>query len=132
MISITKVLRSVKDFLCRRVDGQDGGLSATSIWRAHFRSIFVLSKGLLQIVVNVKLNKYHCFGKCNSSLIPRVPILGFCLLRFEAMMKSCCCHSIFHGVEKRQIRVIVFIGPVDFATWVSSPLGKSDFFFFLT
>jgi len=32
---------------------------------------------LLQIVVNVKLNKYHCFGKCNTSLIPEVPILGF-------------------------------------------------------
>ena len=32
------------------------------------------------------------------------------------------------NVEKRQIRVIVFIGRVDFATWVSSPLGKSDFF----
>ena len=29
------------------------------------------------IVVNVKLNKYHCFGKCNTSLIPEVPILGF-------------------------------------------------------
>ena len=71
-------LQSVKVFLCRGVDGQDGGLSATSIWRAHFRSIFELSKGLPQIVVNVKLNKYHCFGKCNTSLIPRVPILGFC------------------------------------------------------
>ena len=33
--------------------------------------------GLLQIVVNVKVNKYHFFGKCNTSLISRVPILGF-------------------------------------------------------
>ena len=71
----------MKVFLCRGVDSEDGGFSATSIWRAHFRSIFVLSKGLLQILVNVKVNKYHCFGKCKTSLIPRVPILGF-LLRF--------------------------------------------------
>ena len=90
----------MKVFLCRGVDGQDGGLSATSIWQAHFRSIFVL--GLLQIVVNVKLNKYHCFGKCNSSLIPRVPILGFCLLCFAVMKESCCCHSIFHGVVQQE------------------------------
>ena len=62
------------------VDGQDGGFSATSIWRAHFRSIYELFRGLLQIVVNVKVNKYHFFGKCNTSLISRVPILGFCLL----------------------------------------------------
>ena len=33
--------------------------------------------GFLQIVVNVKINKYHFFGKCNTSLISRVPILGF-------------------------------------------------------
>ena len=59
------------------VDGQDGGFSATSIWRAHCRSIFELFRGLLQIVVNVKVNKYHFFGKCNTSLISRVPILGF-------------------------------------------------------
>ena len=58
-----------------------------------FDPFFVLSKGLPQIVVIVKLNKYHCFGKCNSSLIPRGPILGFCLLRFVVMKKS-----IFHGV----------------------------------
>ena len=92
----------MKVFLCRGVDGQDGGLSATRIWRAHFRSIFVLSKGLRQIVVNVKLNKYHCFGKCNSSLIPRVPILSFCLLRFVVMKNSCCCHSIFNGVVQQE------------------------------
>ena len=36
---------------------------------AHFRLIFVLSKGLLQIVVNVKLNKYHFFGKCNTMVL---------------------------------------------------------------
>ena len=102
MTSIIEVLRSVKVLLCRGVDGQDGGLSATSIWRAHFRSIFVLSKGLLQIVVNVKLNEYHCFGKCNSSLIPRVPILGFFFLfRFVVMKKSCCSHFIFNGVVQQ-------------------------------
>ena len=98
----------MKVFLCRGVDGQDGGLSATSIWRAHFRSIFVLSKGLLQIVVNVKLNKYHCFAKCNSSLIPRVSILGFCLLRFVVMKKSCCCHSIFNGVVQQEYLTFFF------------------------
>ena len=106
MTLITKVLRSMKVFLCRGVDGQDGGLSATSIWRAHFRSIFVL--GLLQIVVNVKLNKYHCFGKCNSSSIPRVPILGLCLLRFEVMNESSCCHSIFHGVVQQEYLTFFF------------------------
>ena len=68
----------MKVFLCRVLDGQGGGFSAKSIWRAHFRSLFELFRGLLQIVVNVKVNKYHCFGKCNTSLIPRVPILGFC------------------------------------------------------
>ena len=82
----------MKVFLCRGVDGQGGGFSAKSIRRAHFRSIFELFRGLLQIVVNVKVNKYHCFGKCNTCLIPRVPILGFCLLRFVVMKKSCCCH----------------------------------------
>ena len=40
MTSIIKVLWSLKVFLRRGVDGQDGGLSATSIWQAHFRSIF--------------------------------------------------------------------------------------------
>ena len=80
----------MQGFLCRGVDGQVGGFSAKSIWRAHFRSIFELLRGLLQIVVNVKINKYHCFGKCNTCLIPRVPILGFCLLRlnFVVMKKS--------------------------------------------
>ena len=29
------------------VDGKDGGLSATSIWQAHFRSIFELFRGLI-------------------------------------------------------------------------------------
>ena len=85
MTSIIKVLRSLKVFLCRGVDGEDGGLSATSIWQAHFRSIFELFRGLLQIVVNVKVNKYHFFGKCNTSLISRVPILGFCSLRLVVM-----------------------------------------------
>ena len=95
----------MKVFLCQSVDGQDSGLSATSIWRAHFRSIFVLSKGLLQIVVNVKLNKYHCFGKCNSSLIPRVPTLDFSFASFcgdeEMVLLSfyvqwCCSTRISH------------------------------------
>ena len=108
MTSIIEVLRSVKVFLCRGVDDQDGGLSATSIWRAHFRSIFALSKGLLQIVVNVKLNKYNCFGKCKSSLIPGVPILGFCLLLFVVMKKWCCCHSIFHGVVQQEYLTFFF------------------------
>ena len=108
MTSIIEVLRSVKALLCRGVHGQDGSLPATSIWRAHFRSIFVLSKGLLQFVVNVQLNKYHCFGKCNSSLIPLVPILGFCLLRFVVMKKSCCCHSIFHGVVQQEYLTFFF------------------------
>ena len=43
-------------------------------WKAHFRSIFELFRGLLQIVVNVKVNKYNFFGKCNTSLISRFPI----------------------------------------------------------
>ena len=68
----------MKVFLCRGVYGQGGGFSAKIIWRAHFRSVFELCRGLLQIVVNVKVNKYHCFGKCNTCLIPRVPILVFC------------------------------------------------------
>ena len=34
----------MKVFLYRGV-GQDGGLSATSIWRAHFRSIFCAVQG---------------------------------------------------------------------------------------
>ena len=45
--------------------------------RVFFRAIFELFRGFLQIVVNVKVNKYHFFGKCNTSLISRVPILGF-------------------------------------------------------
>ena len=49
----------VEVFLCRGVDGQDGGLSATSIWQTHFRSIFELFRGLLQIVVNVKVSATH-------------------------------------------------------------------------
>ena len=53
----------MKVSLCRVLDGQGGGFSAKSIWRAHFRSLFELFRGLLQIVVNVKVNKYHCFGK---------------------------------------------------------------------
>ena len=109
MTSIIEVLRSVKVFLCRGIDGQDGGLSATSIWRAHFRSIFVLSKGLLEIVVNGKLNKYHCFGKSNSSLIPRVPIFGFCLLHFVVMKKPCCYHSIFHSIFNKNISPFSFV-----------------------
>ena len=90
------------------VDGQDGGFSATSIWRAHCRSIFELFRGLLQIVVNVKINKYHFFGKCNTSLISRVPILGFCLLRFMVMKKSCCCHSTFHCVVQQEYPTFLF------------------------
>ena len=59
----------------------------TSIWRAQFRSIFVLSKGLLPVVVNAKLNKYHWFGKCNSSLIRRGSILGFiCLIKIFGLV----------------------------------------------
>ena len=95
LTSIIKVLRSVRARLfvsrCRR-----------SSWRFFCKEylastlsiIFELLRGLLQIVVNVKVNKYHCFGKCNTCLIPRVPILGFCLLRLNSvvMKKSCCCH----------------------------------------
>ena len=77
LTSIIKALRLLQVFLCKGVAGQDGGFSATSIWRAHFRAIFELFRGFLQIVVNVKINKYHVFGKCNTSLISRVPILGF-------------------------------------------------------
>ena len=57
-----------------------------------FDPFLMLCRGLLQIVVNVKVNKYHCFCKCITCLIPRVPILGFCQLRFVVRKKSCCCH----------------------------------------
>ena len=82
--------------------------SATSIWRVHFRAIFELFRGFLRIVVNVKVNKYHFFGKCNTSLISRVPIFGFSWLRFVVMKKSCCRHSTFHGVVQQKYPTFLF------------------------
>ena len=106
MTSIIEVLRSVKVFLSRRADCRSRWRFVCNEYLASTLSIHFCAvqpwKGLLQIVVNVKLNKYHCFGKCNSSLIPGVPILGFCLLRFVVMKKSCCSHSIFHGVVQQE------------------------------
>ena len=104
----------MKVFLCRGVDGQDDGLSATSIWRAHFHKFSIVFKPCFaNAVFSVKctrLNKLkkkkngHCTcathtGSINVQLTPIQDLPVYIYIH----------RSLIEPVEITALQIIVII-----------------------